>query len=106
MMCSTIDIMHALTLYKPSMVLLNFSTPSILEPKMGAISTNFLLRMSSARDDLPARERKKPCRDPDALPFKKEQYRKVCAFRLLLKFQQQSARLTQQQKSSMGDEPL
>lgn len=44
----------ALTLNSPSMVLLNFSGPSVLVPKMGAISLKFLLRMLSASDELPA----------------------------------------------------
>ena len=36
------------------MVLLNLSGPSILVPKMGAISLKFLLKMLSASDELPA----------------------------------------------------
>ena len=36
------------------MVLLNLSGPSILDPKMGAISLKFLLKMLSASDELPA----------------------------------------------------
>ena len=49
-----VESISALTLNSPSMVLLNLSGPSILLPKMGAISLKFLLRMLSASDELPA----------------------------------------------------